>query len=119
MDSSALAGTVEVLLDGEAVDGEVKLSPDGRTLTFQPAALLKKGSSYSIVVGPSLKDLAGNAMGAPFMANFTTWREADDGGNGDGAWTTTPLLLAIALVIILAVIAWVALRTRQGPRRPS
>jgi hypothetical protein len=119
VDGSALAGTVEVLLDGEVVAGEIALSPDGRTLTFRPAALLKKGSTYSIVVGPSLKDLAGNAMGAPFMANFTTWRGAGGGGNGGDAWATTPVLAALALIVIAVVIAWMALRTRPRPRTPG
>ena len=121
----ALAGTVEVLLDGKGVAGDVALSPDGRTLTFRPTGPLAEGSTYGIVVGTGLKDVAGNAMGSSFMSNFTTGGRGGggggDGGGGDddGAVAPAPLLAALALITILTVAAWAVLRTRRGPRTPS
>ena len=45
---------------------------DGSKITFTPTAPLANATQYSAVVTTGVKDLAGNALAAPYVTSFTT-----------------------------------------------
>ncbi len=49
----------------------------GTTALFKPASDLKAGTVYTVTVAGTIKDLAGNSMGAPVVWSFTTGNQAD------------------------------------------
>jgi len=61
---------------GTTIAGAVTLSGDGRTGIFTPSSPLAPSTSFTATVSPnsanSVKDLAGNAMAAPYAWSFTT-----------------------------------------------
>ncbi|HEX5753993.1 MAG TPA: Ig-like domain-containing protein [Archangium sp.] len=74
--------------NGTAVAGGVTYNATTRVATFTPSVLLGSLTTYEVNVS-GVKDLAGNAMTAPFTSRFTTRRTlfADDFEGGAGAWS--------------------------------
>jgi hypothetical protein len=71
MDTASISGLTFTLTDGaNAVAGTVTLSGDVATLT--PTSALLASTSYTATVSTGAKDLAGNALVAPFIWSFTT-----------------------------------------------
>ncbi|MCK4459228.1 MAG: Ig-like domain-containing protein, partial [Methanosarcinales archaeon] len=68
-----------------AVNGS--LGWDNDTMTFTPDADLAYSATYDVTLGTGAEDLAGNALAADFVWNFTTVAEAD---------TTAPVITAVA-----------------------
>ena len=58
------------------VAGALQVAPDGRSLTYNPAALLASDTVYTLTVAATVEDLSGAPMAAPFVATFRTvvWR---------------------------------------------
>jgi hypothetical protein len=75
---------------GTYVAGTITYDPTQRIATFTPTVLLGSLSTYEVRVN-GVKDLAGNAMAAPFTSRFTTRRTlfADNFEGGAGAWSLT------------------------------
>ena len=75
---------------GTYVAGTITYDPTQRIATFTPTVLLGSQTTYEVQVN-GVKDLAGNAMAAPFTSRFTTRRTlfADNFESGTGAWTLT------------------------------
>ena len=65
-------GALSLSLGGVPVAGSAGLAPGGRTLTFRPDALLASQTTCQVGVAATIKDLKGNALGAPFIAQFST-----------------------------------------------
>jgi hypothetical protein len=72
---------------GTSVAGNVSYNVITRVATFTPTVLLGSLTPYEVNVS-GVKDLAGNAMTAPFTSSFTTRRTlfADNFESGTGAW---------------------------------
>jgi hypothetical protein len=75
---------------GTYVAGTITYDPTQRIATFTPTVLLGSLTTYEVQVS-GVKDLAGNAMAAPFTSRFTTRRTlfADNFESGAGAWNLT------------------------------
>jgi hypothetical protein len=75
---------------GTYVAGTITYDPTQRIATFTPTVLLGSLTTYEVQVN-GVKDIAGNAMAAPFTSRFTTRRTlfADNFESGAGAWTLT------------------------------
>lgn len=58
--------------DGTLVPGILTISGDKRTVTLDPTASLTATTAYIAVATRNIKDLAGNAMAANSITNFTT-----------------------------------------------
>jgi hypothetical protein len=73
--------------NGTSVSGGVSYNATTRVATFTPSVLLGSLTQYEVNVS-GVKDLAGNAMAAPFSSRFTTRRTlfADNFESGAGAW---------------------------------
>ena len=58
--------------DGTAVDGALTISSDLKTVTFNPTSDLSSSTAYIAVATTNVTDLAGNALAANNVINFTT-----------------------------------------------
>lgn len=58
--------------DGTLVNGTLSLSGDQKTVTFTPTGALAATTAYIAVATTNVKDLAGNALAANSVTNFTT-----------------------------------------------
>jgi len=87
MDRVSIAGGGFRLEDasGATVGGTLYLDKD--VVTFAPAALLTRGSHYTIRVTTAAKDVAGTALEAEYVAGFTV---------GTSAPSTPPVLTPVA-----------------------
>ena len=57
----------------------------GTTATFNQSSALSYSTSYTMVVGTGVTDLAGNALANAYTFSFTT--QAASGGGGDTGYT--------------------------------
>ncbi|MCP3978644.1 MAG: hypothetical protein GY716_04825 [bacterium] len=72
LDPSSVNGTaVSLTVGGVKVDGSVRLSADGYSVTFDPAVSLALDTLYAFDVHPRLRDRSGNAAVA-FRSTFDT-----------------------------------------------
>lgn len=71
---SSVTGANFFVLDdtGAEVAGTLSLSTDKTTVTFSPTADLAALTSYTAVATKNVRDLAGNALAANSVTNFTT-----------------------------------------------
>jgi hypothetical protein len=120
MDRASVESAFALLSLEVEVPGNLSWMDDGSRLVFTPDGPMEEGTTYTITVKPSARDVAGNRMEGAFGATFRTGGSAaDDGddGGGGGAGLFWPVLV---LVVVLAVgAAWFTLRRRPGPRRPA
>ncbi|SFR16751.1 Ig-like domain-containing protein, partial [Desulfoscipio geothermicus] len=58
--------------DGTVVDCTVSADAAGEIVTINPDSNLDALSDYILIVSTNVKDLAGNALAAPYVVNFTT-----------------------------------------------
>jgi hypothetical protein len=66
MDHAILNREVDIMdSSGKLVDGAISIGPEERSWIFTPAAPWTRGS-YSLIVGTSVADLAGNMIDRPF-----------------------------------------------------
>ena len=78
MDLSTLnAGTLTLMQGATAVSGALTFAANGTTATFKPSSNLIINSMYTATVTTGAKDLAGNALAANYIWNFTTGAAAD------------------------------------------
>src|SRR5207247_1367081 len=83
MGASVVTGTVRLFQQATEIPGSVRLSNDGLSITFSPAAPLAASALHNLEV-TGVKDLAGNRMTALFTSSFTTGNVSD---------TTAPTVL--------------------------
>jgi phi13 family phage major tail protein len=58
--------------DGTVVAGAITYDTAHEVVTFNPTANLSATTAHIAIVTTNVKDLAGNALAAPFVVNFTT-----------------------------------------------
>lgn len=68
---SVVNGVVRVVQDTTEIDGSVKLSNDGLSITFTPAEQLLALTPHTVMV-QGVRDVAGNRMTQLFQSTFTT-----------------------------------------------
>ena len=86
LDPSTLNSPIFTLTQGTTtLPITISYDPSTYTVTLTPSGFLSPLTSYSVTVGTQLKELGGNAMGAPFSASFTTV-----GGTSVASTVTTP-----------------------------
>ncbi|HLF07464.1 MAG TPA: Ig-like domain-containing protein, partial [Thermoplasmata archaeon] len=110
MDSASLAGAFRIATaDGDAT---LDVSPTGnRTVKVKVVSQLPEGTSLTLVVSTSARDLAGNGLVKEHVLRFSTK------GGGLGSGGGLPLLLALvalALIVSGLAIALVLRRRRRG-----
>jgi hypothetical protein len=81
------AATFSLKQGSTAVPGAVSYT--GTTATFTPSAALTAGLVYTATVTSGVKDVAGNALAAPYVWSFTT---------GGGVDVTAPTVLSVVPV---------------------
>jgi hypothetical protein len=89
VDPATLTGLrLRLVSQGTHVAGSVSYNSTTRVATFTPAVLLGSLSTYEVHVS-GVRDMAGNAMTAPFTSRFTTRQTlfSDNFENGLGAWS--------------------------------
>jgi hypothetical protein len=89
MDTTTLNGiTLTNVASGTAVAGTVTYDPITNIATFTPSSSLAGNTTYRVTVS-GVRDLAGNAIAAPFTSTFTTRLTlfSDDFEAGVGNWT--------------------------------
>ncbi len=64
--------TIKLLLDGQAIEGTLILSPDGLRAEFTPAVLLAPQRTYTLIITTSIQDLAGDSLQQEIVVIFTT-----------------------------------------------
>ena len=72
IDASTLTATTVRLAAGGAVAGTISYDAPSRTVTFSPTGGLSSATDYVFVVGPGIKDVAGNASTTAFVKTFRT-----------------------------------------------
>lgn len=95
--TAALSLSFSEAMNKAAVDAAFSISPpvagavlwdaDSRLRSFQPSAPLTAGTQYTVTLGTGAADLAGNALAAPYVVQFTTANAPD---------TTPPTLVSSA-----------------------
>lgn len=75
IDPSTINTSTLTLQGASSVSGTV--SYIGTTALFKPGADLTAGTVYTVTVAGTIKDLAGNFLGAPDVWSFTTGNQAD------------------------------------------
>jgi|GEM_PF-1683335 len=80
--------------NGTAVSGT--LSYSGTTATFMPDKPLSYSTSYSVTIARTVKDLAGNALGADLVWIFTTGDAPDN--TAPTVTNSTPLAGSLAVI---------------------
>jgi len=89
VDPATLTGLrLRLVSNGTYVAGSVSYNSTTRVATFTPAVLLGSLSTYEVYVS-GVRDMAGNAMAAPFTSRFTTRQTlfSDNFENGLSAWS--------------------------------
>jgi hypothetical protein len=69
VDPATASAGVSLAVAGAKVSGAVRVSSDGRIVTFDPSAPLALGGSFQFKVTSALKDLSGNGA-TPFTSSF-------------------------------------------------
>lgn len=73
LDPASVAGSVTVSdSTGKTVSGTTTYDDASKTITFTPGAALTTSSSYTVTINTGVKDVAGNALAAPYSWSFTT-----------------------------------------------
>ncbi len=74
---SASAGGFQVQLGGAAISGGIALSDSNKRITFTPLGGLSANSTYTVVIGSQLTDVAGNPLVNPGSFTFSTGAVSD------------------------------------------
>lgn len=69
---NATSFTVRATASGTAVAGTVTYNAATRVATFTPSVPLATNTAYTVTIAGTVRDLAGNQMGANFQSTFTT-----------------------------------------------
>jgi len=80
--STVNSGTFSLVGLGTQISGTVSYA--NGTATLIPSSALSTGASYTATLSTGMKDLAGNALAAPFNWTFTTLAS-----QGSGTWSPT------------------------------
>lgn len=73
VDPASITPDAFVILEGAAATaGTVSLAPGNTVLTFRPTGLLRSQATYQVRVAGTIRDLAGNPIGTPFLSQFST-----------------------------------------------
>ncbi|MFA7402346.1 MAG: Ig-like domain-containing protein, partial [Pelobacteraceae bacterium] len=73
--STVNASSVALMTDNgtnQPVSGTVTLSPDLKSITFQPATALEGNTPYRLIVSTAVTDTAGNPLVSDYVIHFTT-----------------------------------------------
>lgn len=70
--------TVRNTATSSLVAGVVTYNPATFVATFNPDVSLAQGTGYTVTVSTAVKDVAGNALAAPFTSTFTTQPAPDN-----------------------------------------
>ena len=116
MDRASVEGAFSLTPD---VNGGFTWSADSRTVTFIPARALTAGTDYTVAVGPSAKDFAGNTMASPATFQFTTAAAPPGGTGGPGGGVLGDWWWLIAVIAAAVVGAlFVAMRMLRAKPEP-
>jgi PKD repeat protein len=72
IDPTSLAPALSVGEGAAAITGTVSLAPGNAVATFRPTGLLHSQTTYQVRVAGTVRDVAGNPMGTPFVSQFST-----------------------------------------------
>jgi hypothetical protein len=72
IDASSLTPANVRLTAAAAVLGTISYDSQSRTITFTPAESLSSATTYTFIVGPGIRDVAGNASTTTFSKSFRT-----------------------------------------------
>ena len=72
IDASSLTPSNVRLTAGAAVLGTISYDSPSRTITFTPTGGLSSATDYTFIVGPGIRDVAGNASTVAFSKSFRT-----------------------------------------------
>ena len=73
VDPASLTPDALAIFEGAAATaGTISLAPGNTVVTFRPTGLLSSQAIYQVRVAGTIRDLAGNPMGAPFVSQFST-----------------------------------------------
>jgi hypothetical protein len=81
MDASTITNSTFTLSTNPPVSGTVSYNSGTNTATFTPSADLDYITTYTATITTGAEDLAGNALGADYVWNFTTGAEGGDEGS--------------------------------------
>jgi hypothetical protein len=86
------------------MNGTFQWSSDSRSLTFLPSRALQAGTTYTIVLGTTATDLAGNQLLDPLTYQFSTVAAAPTGLALASFWWLLPVLAAIVGVALFLIL---------------
>jgi hypothetical protein len=88
----------------DGMNGTFQWSSDSRSLTFLPSRALQAGTTYTIVLGTTATDLAGNQLLDPLTYQFSTVAAAPSGLALASFWWLLPVLAAIVGVALFLIL---------------
>jgi hypothetical protein len=122
MHPDSVEGGFSTVTGPNQVLGTITWAADGTEMTFTPTADLDPGRNYTVQVGITARDLAGNEMVNSFELSFTTAIADGNGGNGNGngdgdddglpGWVWGLVILVVILIVGVVILM---LRRRPGP----
>jgi hypothetical protein len=95
---------VEDAFSISGVNGTFQWSADSRSVSFLPSRALQAGTTYTVALGTTATDLAGNQMLNPLTYQFSTAAAPPTGLSLTSFWWLLPILAAIvgaALFLIM------------------
>ena len=88
-------GTVQILLNGNPLSGQVEASAEGLSATLELDQPLAPLTEYTLVIGAEVADLDGEALGEPITVTFTTGSSAEPRLSGALAFTDPDLNISV------------------------
>jgi hypothetical protein len=95
------------------INGTFQWSSDSRSVTFLPNRALQAGTTFTVVVGTTATDLAGNQLLDPLTYQFSTVAAAPTGLALSSFWWLLPILAAIVGVALFLIMRR---RTATAPK---
>lgn len=108
MERQSLTGAVSLTVGGSPIAAAVLIDDDDRRVTLTPAAPLAINTLHTVTVVATVRDRAGNAMGALFTSSFRTVSPDEippkvvtiqPPNNAVGVGTTTPVVVTFTEAI--------------------
>jgi hypothetical protein len=95
------------------MNGTFQWSSDSRSVSFLPNRALQAGTTYTVVLGTTATDLAGNQMLSPLTYQFSTAAAPPTGLSLSSFWWLLPILAAIVGVALFLILRR---RTATAPK---
>src|SRR5437016_1800872 len=110
MDRKSVEGAFSV---SGGVNGTFQWSSDSRSVTFLASGALQAGTTYTVVLGTTATDLAGNQMLDPLTYHFSTAAAPPAGLALSSFWWLIPILAAVVGTALFLVMRR---RTAAAPK---